>query len=64
LLKEGDHILDTYGNHASFVMFALGNELSGDFDVMKEFLNHFKSIDSRHLMAYGSNNYLGFRGQA
>jgi hypothetical protein len=64
LLKEGDHILDTYGNHASFVMFALGNELSGDFDVMKEFLNHFKSVDSRHLMAYGSNNYLGFRGQA
>jgi hypothetical protein len=64
LLKEGDHILDSYGNHASFVMFALGNELSGDFDVMKEILNHFKSIDSRHLMAYGSNNYLGSRGQA
>jgi hypothetical protein len=64
LLKEGDHILDTYGNHASFVMFALGNELSGNFDVMKEFLNHFKSVDNRHLMAYGSNNYLGFRGQA
>ncbi len=64
LLKEGDHILETYGNHASFVMFALGNELSGDFDVMKEFLNHFRTTDSRHLMAYGSNNYLGFRGQA
>ncbi|MCX6322517.1 MAG: hypothetical protein NTX93_12065 [Bacteroidia bacterium] len=64
LLKEGEHILETYGNHASFVMFALGNELSGDFDVMKEFLNHFKSLDNRHLMAYGSNNYLGFRGQA
>jgi Beta-galactosidase/beta-glucuronidase len=63
LLKEGDHILDTYGNHASFVMFALGNELSGDFDVMKELLNHFKSVDNRHLMAYGSNNYLGYRGQ-
>ena len=64
LIKEGDHILDTYGNHASFVMFALGNELSGDFDVMKEILSHFKSADNRHLMAYGSNNYLGFRGQA
>ena len=64
LLKEGNHIFDAYGNHASFVMFALGNELSGDFDVMKEFLNHFKSADNRHLMAYGSNNYLGSRGQA
>jgi hypothetical protein len=64
LLKEGDHILETYGNHASFVMFALGNELSGDFDVMKEFLTHFKSLDNRHLMSYGSNNYLGYKGQA
>jgi hypothetical protein len=64
MIKEGDHILETYGNHASFVMFALGNELSGNFDVMKEILNHFRSVDNRHLMAYGSNNYLGFRGQA
>ncbi len=64
LLKEGDNILKTYGNHASFVMFALGNELSGDLEVMKDFVNHFRSIDNRHLMAYGSNNYLGFMGQA
>ncbi len=64
LLKEGDHILEEYGNHASFVMFALGNELSGDQEVMDEFLDHFRSVDNRPLMAYGSNNYLGFRGQA
>jgi hypothetical protein len=62
LLKEGEHILETYGNHASFVMFALGNELSGDFDVMKEILNHFRLRDNRHLWSYGSNNYLGTRG--
>jgi hypothetical protein len=64
LLKEGDNILDAYGNQASFVMFALGNELSGDLEVMKDFVRHFRSIDNRHLMAYGSNNYLGSRGQA
>jgi hypothetical protein len=63
LLREGDNILESYGNHASFVMFALGNELSGDLDVMKDFVRHFRSVDNRHLMAYGSNNYLGFRGQ-
>jgi len=63
LLKEGDNILESYGNHASFVMFALGNELSGDLDVMKDFVTHFRSLDNRHLMAYGTNNYLGFRGQ-
>lgn len=64
LLNEGENILEAYGNHPSFVMFALGNELSGDFDVMKDMLKHFKSLDSRHLMSYGSNNYLGYRGQA
>lgn len=64
LLKQGDNILENYGNHASFVMFALGNELSGDQDVMNDFLKHFRSVDNRPLMAYGSNNYLGYRGQA
>lgn len=63
LFKEGENILNAYGNHASFVMFALGNELSGDLDVMKEFLDHFRALDDRPLMAYGSNNYLGFRGE-
>jgi hypothetical protein len=64
LLKEGDNILNTYGNHPSFVMFALGNELSGDQDVMKDLVTHFRSVDNRHLMSYGSNNYLGSKGQA
>lgn len=62
LIKEGDHIFENYGTHASFVMFALGNELSGNFDTMKELVAHFRGIDNRHLIAYGSNNYLGFRG--
>jgi hypothetical protein len=63
LMKEGDNILEAYGNHASFVMFSLGNELSGDIDVMRDLVSHFKSIDNRPLMAFGTNNYLGFRGQ-
>lgn len=64
LLKQGENIFENYGNHASFVMFALGNELSGDQSVMADFLKHFRSVDSRPLMAYGSNNYLGYKGQA
>jgi hypothetical protein len=63
LLKEGENILNEYGNHASFVMFALGNELSGDLDVMKDFVAHYRSLDNRPLMSFGTNNYLGFRGQ-
>jgi len=64
LLRQGENILENYGNHASFVMFALGNELSGDQVVMNDFLKLFRSVDNRLIMAYGSNNYLGYRGQA
>ena len=62
LQKEGNNIQHEYGNHASFVMFALGNELSGDFDVMKSLVESFRQIDSRYLYSYGSSNYLGFMG--
>ena len=62
LTKEGINIQNEYGNHASFVMFALGNELGGDLDVMKDLINTFRSIDDRRLYAFGSNNYLGFKG--
>jgi hypothetical protein len=64
LLNTGDAILDKYANHASFVMFALGNELSGDQQVMKDFLKHFRVTDNRPLMSFGSNNYLGYKGHA
>ena len=63
LLKEGDHISETYGNSASFVMFSLGNELSGDLTVMQDFVKHFRQTDERHLFSFGSNNYLGWKGQ-
>ena len=55
--SEGEKILETYGNHPSFVMFALGNELSGDTLVMKSIVNYFKGIDKRRLYAMGSNNF-------
>lgn len=62
LQKEGVNIQNEYGNHASFVMFALGNELSGDLDLMEEFTEKFRKTDSRHLYAFGSNNFLGSKG--
>ncbi|MBC8988016.1 beta-glycosidase [Pedobacter sp. N36a] len=63
LSKEGICIQQAYGDHASFVMFALGNELSGDLDLMQEFVEKFRKVDNRHLYALGSNNFLGFKGQ-
>ena len=64
LTEEGISIQEAYGNHPSFVMFALGNELGGDQELMTEMVQTFKTIDSRHLYATGSNNYLGFNRQA
>ncbi len=64
LVNEGEYILEKYGNHASFVMFALGNELSGSQEQMRKMVNHFRSLAPEKLVAFGSNNYLGTRGQA
>lgn len=61
LKKEGMNILKTYGNHPSFVMLALGNELSGDISEMRHFVDDFRKADSRHLYTFGSNGYLGYK---
>lgn len=36
LITEGFRILDTFGNHPSFVMFSLGNELWGSKEVLND----------------------------
>lgn len=62
LMKDGENIMRKYSNYASFVLFALGNELGGDINVMKDFVNRFQSMESRHLYTYGSNMFLGSKG--
>lgn len=45
-------ILDTYGNHPSFVFFCIGNELgTSDFNVTGEWIAEAKKHDPRHLFA-------------
>ncbi len=63
LLAEGRGLLAAYGNHPSFVMMALGNELGGDYGFMREITEGFRSSDQRRLYAFGSNNGLGTGGQ-
>ena len=53
--REGEMILKQFGNHPSFAMFTLGNEL-GRTPGMFELVAYFKKIDPRHLHAQGSNN--------
>ena len=61
--NEGDMILEYMGNHPSFMALGLGNELDiVDADIVKQWLNDFRSKDNRHLYNYGSNNNLGWKG--
>ena len=55
LIREGELIFRTFGNHPSFTMFTLGNEL-GRNEAMYELVSHFKTVDPRRLYAQGSNN--------
>ena len=58
LTREGLRILNEYGNHPSFCMFALGNELSGDVQLMASMVRRFRQADPRHLYTQGSNNFI------
>ncbi|TMM30597.1 beta-galactosidase [Polaribacter aestuariivivens] len=51
LYKEGEDIINAYGNHPSFVMMAYGNEPSGKNHVsyLKDYVEHFKNLDNRRM---------------
>lgn len=57
LIDEGFRIIKEYGNHPSFVMMSLGNELWGSKEVMSGILRDYKAFDSRRLYTDGSNNF-------
>ena len=62
LHQEGENILREYGHHPSFRMMALGNELWGDIDKMKKFVDDFRKIAPDKYYTFGSNYYLGYQG--
>ncbi len=57
LINEGFRILDEFGNHPSFVMMSLGNELWGSKARLNQILGWYKKYDARHLYTQGSNNF-------
>lgn len=59
IIGEGKRLLDQFGNHASFVMFEIGNELGGDRNELQKIINGFRAHDPRKLYAAGSNIFLG-----
>lgn len=51
LRAEGRRMMQAYGNHPSFILMALGNELQGDAELLNEMVRELKAIDDRHLYA-------------
>lgn len=49
LYKEYDRIIATYGNHPSFCLMSVGNELQPNFDFLNSFVRYMKQQDNRHL---------------
>lgn len=62
LLREGKMLLKQLGNSPSLMMVGLGNELSGDYSVMREMVNVLRAQDPRHLYTFGANDHLGWMG--
>ncbi len=56
IYKEAEDIIDTYGNHPSFVMMAYGNEPSGKNhkEYLAKFVDHMKKLDNRRVYTSGA----------
>ena len=52
---EGERMIHEYGNHPSWVMLTMGNELKGDYTVLDGLENHFRKLDPELL--YDSTTY-------
>lgn len=57
LIEEGFRMMNAFGNHASYCMMSLGNELWGSKERISVILQSYKAMDTRHLYTQGSNNF-------
>ena len=55
IAAELDRILDTYGNHPSFCLLSMGNEMHGGHALLDQWVKHGRDKDPRHLYTSLSN---------
>ncbi len=60
LIAEGFRMLSAYGDHPSFCMMSMGNELWGSTSRLNDIIGAYKKFDPRHLYTQGSNNFQWF----
>jgi hypothetical protein len=58
--NEADRILECYGNHPSFLMMSMGNELEGDYALLNGLVTRLRNEDPRHL--YTTTTYTFQKG--
>jgi hypothetical protein len=56
--QEGERMIREYGNHPSWVMFSMGNELLGDLDKLDELVAHLKELDPALLFTSTSYSWM------
>lgn len=56
LKAEGRRVLAAYGNHPSFTMLCLGNELTGDYNFMDDLVAELKAADPRRLYTFTADH--------
>jgi hypothetical protein len=61
--READKIINAYGNHPSFCLFSMGNELEGDYDFLHNLVEYLKSKDPRHLYTSTTFSFQGEHGK-
>ncbi len=64
LQAEADRIVAEYGNHPSFALFSMGNELQGDFDHLNALVRRLRERDSRRLYAATSFTFQKDHGRS
>jgi hypothetical protein len=57
LRNEAAKILKDYGNHPSFILMALGNELQGDIALLNRMTAELKKMDNKRLFATTSFSF-------
>ncbi len=60
LIAEGFRMLTAYGNHPSFCLMSMGNELWGSAERLNDIICAYKRFVNRHLYTQGSNNFQWF----
>ena len=55
---QAEKVLRQYGNHPSFLLFAVGNEMTGELEEYERLIRHLRRVREDKLYTQGANNFL------